>query len=90
MSEQLHIVDDPGDDCDAVDADWSPDGDEPLGVEDARSGETTPEKTVVGRAAAVALWGLAGKIVSIEAVVSAGLPGIDIVGLPDASVSESR
>lgn len=45
---------------------------------------------VVGRASAVALWGLSGKIVSIEASVSAGLPGIDIVGLPDASVSESR
>ncbi|WP_193084271.1 YifB family Mg chelatase-like AAA ATPase [Brevibacterium aurantiacum] len=45
---------------------------------------------VIGRASAVALWGLAGKIVSIEACVSAGLPGIDIVGLPDASVSESR
>ena len=49
-----------------------------------------PESTVVGRAAAVALWGLAGRIVSIEAVISSGLPGIDIVGLPDASVSESR
>lgn len=45
---------------------------------------------VIGRSSAVALWGLAGKIVSIEACVSAGLPGIDIVGLPDASVSESR
>ncbi|RBP67914.1 magnesium chelatase family protein [Brevibacterium sanguinis] len=45
---------------------------------------------VIGRASAVALWGLAGRIVSIEACVSAGLPGIDIVGLPDASVSESR
>ncbi len=43
-----------------------------------------PESTVVGRAAAVALWGLAGRIVSIEAVISSGLPGIDIVGLPDA------
>ena len=45
---------------------------------------------VIGRSSSVALWGLAGKIVSIEACVSAGLPGIDIVGLPDASVSESR
>ncbi|WP_309130958.1 YifB family Mg chelatase-like AAA ATPase [Brevibacterium sp.] len=45
---------------------------------------------VIGRSSAVALWGLAGTIVSIEACVSAGLPGIDIVGLPDASVSESR
>lgn len=49
-----------------------------------------PILNVIGRASAVALWGLTGKIVSIEACVSAGLPGIDIVGLPDASVSESR
>lgn len=77
MSEPLHLVD----------------GDEPpAGDDDVIEGvlETAPATNVVGRAAAVALWGLAGKIVSIEAVVSAGLPGIDIVGLPDASVSESR
>lgn len=49
-----------------------------------------PTTHIIGRASAVALWGLTGKIVSIEAGVSAGLPGIDIVGLPDASVSESR
>ncbi|WP_209371140.1 YifB family Mg chelatase-like AAA ATPase [Brevibacterium renqingii] len=52
------------------------------------SSESSAE--VIGRASAVALWGLSGKIVSIEAGVSAGLPGIDIVGLPDTSVSESR
>ena len=52
------------------------------------SEETTGH--AIGRASAVALWGLSGKIVSIEAGVSAGLPGIDIVGLPDTSVSESR
>ena len=45
------------------------------------SEETTGH--TIGRASAVALWGLSGKIVSIEAGVSAGLPGIDIVGLPD-------
>ncbi|WP_210602662.1 YifB family Mg chelatase-like AAA ATPase [Brevibacterium oceani] len=53
------------------------------------SGDSTATN-VIGRASAVALWGLSGKIVSIEASVSAGLPGIDIVGLPDVSVSESR
>ncbi|WAL41281.1 MULTISPECIES: YifB family Mg chelatase-like AAA ATPase [Brevibacterium] len=44
----------------------------------------------VGRTAAIALWGLAGTPVQIEASVNSGLPGIDIVGLPDTSVSESR
>lgn len=51
---------------------------------------TGTKLNVVGRSSAVALWGLVGKIVSIEAAVNAGLPGIDIVGLPDTSVSESR
>ncbi len=52
--------------------------------------EAEAKLNVIGRSSAVALWGLAGTIVSIEACVSAGLPGIDIVGLPDTSVSESR
>lgn len=61
-------------------------------VESAGADEVEPTSSahIIGRASAVALWGLTGKIVSIEASVSAGLPGIDIVGLPDASVSESR
>lgn len=54
------------------------------------AGASDSDANVIGRASAVALWGLSGKIVSIEASVSAGLPGIDIVGLPDVSVSESR
>lgn len=53
-------------------------------------GTAEPKGHIIGRACAVALWGLSGKIVSIEASISAGLPGIDIVGLPDTSVSESR
>lgn len=44
----------------------------------------------VGRTAAVALWGLTGTPIHIEASINDGLPGIDIVGLPDASVTESR
>ncbi len=44
----------------------------------------------VGRTAAIALWGLAGTPVQIEASINDGLPLIDIVGLPDTSVSESR
>ncbi|UVI34871.1 YifB family Mg chelatase-like AAA ATPase [Brevibacterium spongiae] len=59
-----------------------------LGLSESAGAETASH--VIGRASAVALWGLSGKVVSIEAGVSAGLPGIDIVGLPDVSVSESR
>jgi magnesium chelatase family protein len=68
-------------------ADAGPTQSEPGGAAAAAS---LPATHVIGRSSAVALWGLSGKIVSIEASVSAGLPGIDIVGLPDASVSESR
>ena len=46
--------------------------------------------STVGRAAAVALWGMQGTPVFIEASVNNGLPGIDLVGLPDASVTESK
>jgi magnesium chelatase family protein len=44
----------------------------------------------VGRSAAVAVLGMTGKTVAIEASFNSGLPGIDIVGLPDAAVSESK
>ena len=37
-----------------------------------------------------ATFGLAGKLVRVEVDVSAGLPAIVIVGLPDAAISESR
>ena len=36
------------------------------------------------------LYGLDGYPVSVEADISNGLPGFDVVGLPDAAVSESR
>lgn len=44
----------------------------------------------LGRAQAVALWGTSGTVISIETSLNQGIPGIDIIGLPDASVSESR
>jgi magnesium chelatase family protein len=43
-----------------------------------------------GRAAAVALRGLAGVIVQAEAVLTAGLSRFSLIGLPDAGLSESR
>ena len=38
----------------------------------------------------VVVWGVEGVVVTVEVDVSDGLPGIGVVGLPDASVSESR
>ena len=36
------------------------------------------------------LQGIAGYEVSVECVLSGGLPAFDVVGLPDAAVKESR
>jgi magnesium chelatase family protein len=44
----------------------------------------------LGRTYAVALIGLEGHLVEVEADVAAGLPAFVIVGLPDASLIESR
>src|SRR5262245_36681523 len=44
----------------------------------------------LGRAFSVAIRGLDGVIVEIEADISAGLPGVHLVGLPDAALQESR
>lgn len=44
----------------------------------------------VGRAVSVALSGLEGHLVEVEADVGAGLPGMHVVGLGDAAVSEAR
>lgn len=44
----------------------------------------------LGRAFSVAVRGLDGTIVEIEADITAGLPGFQLVGLPDAAVQESR
>ncbi|MFF2270824.1 YifB family Mg chelatase-like AAA ATPase [Agromyces sp. NPDC058136] len=44
----------------------------------------------VARTASVALLGLAGSIVEVEADLSAQLPGVVIIGLPDAALGEAR
>ncbi|MDD9205718.1 YifB family Mg chelatase-like AAA ATPase, partial [Georgenia sp. 10Sc9-8] len=44
----------------------------------------------LGRTSAVALVGLVGHVVEVEAHVASGLPAFTIVGLPDASLSEAR
>lgn len=44
----------------------------------------------VGVATAVAVVGIEGKLVRVEAVMLSGLPAVTIVGLPDTAISESR
>jgi magnesium chelatase family protein len=44
----------------------------------------------LGRAFSVAVCGLDGEIVEIEADITSGLPGVHLVGLPDAALQESR
>ena len=44
----------------------------------------------VGRTLAVSLVGLAGHLVDVEAYVARSLPAFMLVGLPDASLCESR
>lgn len=44
----------------------------------------------LGRAFSVAVRGLDGIIVEIEADITSGLPGVHLVGLPDAALHESR
>ncbi|KUI28202.1 hypothetical protein AU195_20825 [Mycobacterium sp. IS-1496] len=44
----------------------------------------------LGRAFSVAVLGLDGVIVEIEAHITSGLPGVHLVGLPDAALQESR
>ncbi len=44
----------------------------------------------LGRAFSVAVRGLDGDIVEIEADITSGLPGVHLVGLPDAALQESR
>ena len=44
----------------------------------------------LGRAFSVAVRGLDGIIVEIEADITGGLPGFQLIGLPDAAVQESR
>lgn len=44
----------------------------------------------LGHAFSVAVQGLDGHIVEIEADITSGLPGVHLVGLPDAALQESR
>ena len=44
----------------------------------------------LGRAYSVAVRGLDGEIVEIEAHITSGLPGFHLVGLPDTALQESR
>ncbi|HEY0871278.1 MAG TPA: magnesium chelatase domain-containing protein, partial [Acidothermaceae bacterium] len=44
----------------------------------------------LARAWSVALAGVQGTVVEVEADLAPGLPGLTIVGLPDAALSESR
>ena len=45
---------------------------------------------MISYAKSVGLTGLDGYIVEVEADISAGIPSLDIVGLPDAAVKESK
>jgi len=47
-------------------------------------------KAVLARVTAAAVLGIEAIAVSVEVDVSAGLPGVTMVGLPDATVRESR
>src|SRR4051794_36254174 len=44
----------------------------------------------LGRAFSVAVRGVDGAIVEIEADITSGLPGVHLVGLPDAALQEAR
>ncbi|GGC60898.1 YifB family Mg chelatase-like AAA ATPase [Hoyosella rhizosphaerae] len=44
----------------------------------------------LGRAYSIAITGLAASVVEIEADVGRGLPGMHLVGLPDATLNEAR
>ena len=44
----------------------------------------------LARAWSVALRGVEGHVVEVEADIGGGLPGVHLVGLPDAALQESR
>ena len=44
----------------------------------------------LARAWSVALYGVDGRLVEVEADIGAGLPGVHLVGLPDAALHESK
>ncbi len=65
-----------------------------IAIDGSRSGERVIEHLegdrVIGRTRSVALAGLDGHMIDVEAHLAASLPAFTIVGLPDASLSESR
>lgn len=44
----------------------------------------------LGRALSVAVTGVDGQLVEIEADIGQGLPSVNLVGLPDTALQESR
>ena len=44
----------------------------------------------LARTRAVALFGVDGQIVDVEAAITSGVPGLHLVGLPDTALSEAR
>jgi magnesium chelatase family protein len=44
----------------------------------------------LARTRAVALFGVDGQIVDVEAAITNGVPGLHLVGLPDTALSEAR
>jgi magnesium chelatase family protein len=44
----------------------------------------------IGRSAAIALLGVQGRVVEVEAHLTSQLPGFTIIGLPDTSLGEAR
>ncbi|MDR6172016.1 YifB family Mg chelatase-like AAA ATPase [Curtobacterium sp. SORGH_AS_0776] len=46
--------------------------------------------TDIGRASAIALVGVQGRVIEVEAHLTSQLPGFSIIGLPDAALGEAR
>ena len=55
-----------------------------------RMAVAAPARTSVARIPSCALWGLEAALVTVEVDVANGLPAFNVVGLPDAAVSEAR
>jgi magnesium chelatase family protein len=47
-------------------------------------------KVMLAKANAISLMGLAGTVIEVESEISSSLPGFVLVGLPDASLTESK
>jgi len=47
-------------------------------------------KIMLAKANAISLMGLAGTVIEVESEISSSLPGFVLVGLPDASLTESK